>query len=412
MGAAATESATAVSAKRTAGEPTPRRLRTIDDLDLAGRRVFLRADLNVPLEDGRVADDARILAALPTIEELRYRGCAIVLVSHLGRPHGVDAALSLRPVAERLRQLTDAPVTLAPAVVGEDVQRLAEGLAPGEILLLENVRFEPGETTNDPRLANSLAGLADCYVNDAFGAAHRAHASTVGIADRLPSAAGRLMEREVGALSAILEHPARPLVAVLGGAKVADKIGVVRRFLEIADSVLIGGAMAFPFLAAEGHRTGASRCASDDVAIAASVLGASHAERLELPDDLVVAQSASADASRQTLESVDVPDGWLGLDIGPHTAERYAERIAGAGSVFWNGPMGVFEVAPFAAGTSAVAEAVAASAAITVVGGGETVSAVRRLGLERRIDHVSTGGGATLELLEGRILPGVEVLVL
>ena len=410
MGAAETESATAFSAKRTAGEPTPTRLRTIDDLDLGGWRVLLRADLNVPLKDGRVADDARILASLPTIEELRHRGCAIVLVSHLGRPHGVDAALSLRPVAERLRQLTDAPVTLAPAVVGDDVQRLAEGLRPGEILLLENVRFEPGETTNDSRLADSLAALADYYVNDAFGAAHRAHASTVGTADRLPSAAGRLMEREVGALSAILEHPARPLVAVLGGAKVADKIGVVRRFLEIADSVLIGGAMAFPFLAAEGRRTGASRCASEDVAIAASVLGASHAERLELPDDLVVAQSASADASRQTLESVDVPDGWLGLDIGPHTAERYAERIAGAGSVFWNGPMGVFEIGPFAAGTGAVAEAVAASAAITVVGGGETVSAVRRLGLERRVDHVSTGGGATLELLEGRILPGVEVL--
>jgi phosphoglycerate kinase len=386
------------------------RLRTIDDLDVAGRRVLLRADLNVPLADGRVADDARIVAALPTIEELRGRGAAIVLVSHLGRPHGVDPALSLRPVAERLRQLTNAPITLAPAVVGEDVSRLAMHLDPGSILLLENVRFEPGETANDPLLADALAALADVYVDDAFGSAHRAHASTEGVTHRLPSAAGRLIEREVAALGAILEHPARPLVAVLGGAKVADKIGVVQRFLELADALLIGGAMAFPFLAARGHGVGASRCAPEEVEIAATVLAGPRAERLELPSDLVVARAASAEVPRLTLDSVEVPDSWIGLDIGPRTAERYAERIATAGSVFWNGPMGVFELDPFADGTRAVARAVAASAATTVVGGGETVSALRLCGLEARIDHVSTGGGATLELLEGRTLPGIEAL--
>jgi phosphoglycerate kinase len=390
---------------------TRERLRTIDDLDVAGRRVLLRADLNVPLDNGRVADDARILASLPTIEELRRRGAAIVLISHLGRPHGIDRALSLAPVAERLAQLTEATVTLAPAVVGDEVRDIAERLTPGEILLLENVRFEPGETANDPQLAQALASLADVYVDDAFGSAHRAHASTEGVTHLLPSAAGRLMEREVAALEEILKQPSRPLVAVLGGAKVADKIGVVQRFLEIADTLLIGGAMAFPFLAAAGHSVGASRCAPEDLAVAEKVLVSAGAERIELPDDLVVAQSVSAAAAHRTLQSPEVPPGWLGLDIGPRTAARYAELIAKAGSVFWNGPMGVFEIEGFAAGTRTVAQAVAASAATTVVGGGDTVSALRRLGLEGRIDHVSTGGGATLELIEGRALPGVEALI-
>jgi phosphoglycerate kinase len=386
-------------------------MRTIDDLEVAGRTVLVRADLNVPLDHGRVVDDTRIRAALPTIEELRDRGAAIVLMSHLGRPHGPDPSLSLRPVAERLAELTDAPVALAPAVVGDAVRRMAAALAPGEILLLENVRFEPGETVNDPALSESFAALADAYVDDAFGAAHRAHASTEGVAHLLPSAAGRLIERELRALNAVLEHPARPLVAVLGGAKVADKIGVVRRFLEIADQLLIGGAMAFPFLAAQGHQMGASRCEPTDVAIAAQALAGDRQGRLQLPVDLVIAQAANAAARGRTIEGVDVPDGWLALDIGPRTAARYAELVRSAGTVFWNGPMGVFELDPFAAGTRALAEALATTEATTVAGGGETVAALGELGLASEIDHVSTGGGATLELIEGRALPGVQALM-
>ena len=386
------------------------RMRTLDEFDVAGRRVLVRADLNVPLSDGHVADDTRIVAALPTIEELRGHGAAIVLASHLGRPQGVDLSLSLRPVAERLRSLTDARVTLAPAVVGAEVHRLAEQLAPGEILLLENLRFEPGETRNDPGFARELAGLADVYVDDAFGAAHRAHASTEGVTHLLPSAAGRLLEREVAVLDALLSHPARPLLAVLGGAKVSDKIGVVERFLTLADHLLIGGAMAYPFLAAQGHDVGASRCAPEDVAVAAAALEGAGAGKLELPEDLVIAEAIDADAKTRVIDSVEVPDGWLGLDIGPATAARFAELIGAAATVFWNGPMGVFELEPFAAGTRAVAQAVGASTATTVIGGGETVAAARRYGVVERIDHVSTGGGATLELLEGRRLPGVEAL--
>lgn len=385
-------------------------LRTLDDLDLEGRRVLLRADLNVPLDDGHVADDARILAALATIEELRRREASIVLCSHLGRPKGVDLGLSLAPIAARLRQLTTAPVSLAPAVVGADVRKLAEALEPGEILLLENLRYDPGETANDRDFAAALASLAEVYVNDAFGCAHRAHASTEGVTHLLPSAAGLLMVREVASLEGILETPRRPLVAGLGGAKVSDKIGVVERFLTLADHLLIGGAMAFPFLAAQGHQIGASRCTPEDREIAANALAGAVVQRLELPIDLVVAQEASAGAPALTIDSVDVDDGWLGLDIGPRTVERYASLIQSAGSVFWNGPMGVFELAPFAAGTRAIAEAVANSPATTVVGGGETVAAVRRLGLADRIDHVSTGGGATLELIEGKALPGVIAL--
>jgi phosphoglycerate kinase len=387
------------------------RLHTIDDLEVCGRRVLVRADLNVPLDHGRVVDDSRITAALPTIEELRERGAAIVLMSHLGRPHGIDPSLSLRPVAERLAELTDAPVTLAPAVVGDAVRRMAAALAPGEILLLENVRFEAGETVNDPVLSQSFAALGNAYVDDAFGTAHRAHASTEGVAHLLPSAAGRLMERELEALSSVLEHPARPLVAVLGGAKVADKIGVVRRFLEIADRLLIGGAMAFPFLSAQGHRVGASRCDPGDLEVAAATLAGAPRGRLQLPVDLVIAEAASTDARRRTIDCLDVPDGWIALDIGPRTAEQYAGLIQSAGTVFWNGPMGVFELDPFAAGTRAIAGALAGTSATTIAGGGETVAALREFGLTAQIDHVSTGGGATLELIEGRALPGVQALM-
>jgi phosphoglycerate kinase len=394
-------------------------MRTLEQLDVEGKRVLVRVDFNVPLgkdSEGRtvVADDTRIVAALETIEELRAHGASIVLVSHLGRPEGRrEEDLSLAPVAARLAELTSAPVTLAPKVVGDEVRTLAEGLGEGELLLLENVRFEPGETTNDPALARALAELADVYVNDAFGAAHRAHASTEGVAHLLPSVAGRLLEREVGTLTKILKDPPRPLVAVIGGAKVADKIGVIDRFLDVADVVIIGGAMCFPFLCAQGHGVGESLCGGEDVEHARRALAkATDPGRasVELPTDLVIGDRLAADAVHRPLDGVEVPEGWMGLDIGPRSAERYAAEIARAGSVFWNGPMGAFELEPFAAGTRRVAEAVAAASGVTVVGGGDSAAALAAFGLESTVDHLSTGGGATLELVEGRALPGVEAL--
>jgi phosphoglycerate kinase len=393
-------------------------VRSIDDLDVSGRRVLVRVDFNVPLDRGgeaiAVADDTRIRAALDTIEDLRGRGARLVLVSHLGRPEGRrEEDLSLAPVVARLRELTDASVTLAPAVVGDQVRALTEALSDGEILVLENVRFEPGETSNDPRLAAALAELADLYVNDAFGAAHRAHASTEGVAHLLPAAAGRLLESEVRTITGILENPPRPLVAVVGGAKVADKIAVIDRFLDVADVVIIGGAMCFPFLSAQGHAVGESLCEQEDVEHARRALAKATDPRrasVELPEDLVIADRFAADADHRVLDSVEVPEGWMGLDIGPATAERYAARIATAGSVFWNGPMGAFEMAPFAAGTRRVAEAVAAAPGVTVVGGGDSAAALAQFGLEDAVDHLSTGGGATLELVEGRELPGVAAL--
>ncbi len=395
-------------------------MRSLEQLDVQGKRVLVRVDFNVPLAVGEtgaieVADDTRIRASLPTIEELRARGARLVLVSHLGRPLGARAAeLSLAPVVQRLRELlAGAGVTLAPAVVGDEVRALTESLAEGEILVLENVRFEPGETSNDPELARGLAELADLYVNDAFGAAHRAHASTEGVAHLLPHAAGRLLEREVRTLTEILESPRRPLVAVIGGSKVADKIAVIDRFLGLADTVIIGGAMCFPFLAAKGHTVGASLCDAQDIEHARAALakaagpGQAH---LELPEDLVIADRFAAEAQRRVLAGVDVPDGWMGLDIGPASAERYALTIAAAGTVFWNGPMGAFELEPYAAGTRRVAEAVAAAAGVTVVGGGDSAAALAQFGLEHTVSHLSTGGGATLELVEGRVLPGVQAL--
>jgi len=389
-------------------------VKTLRDLgDLDGKRVLVRVDFNVPLEQGRVADDMRIRAALPTIEELRRRGARIVLVSHLGRPKDREPSLSLSPVGARLGELLAAPVTVAPGVVGDDVRAAVDGLGDGDLLLLENVRYEPGETKNDPELARSLADLADVYVDDAFGAAHRAHASTEGVARLVDQrAAGLLLEREVDTLTSVLEDPARPLVSVLGGAKVSDKIGVIDRFRESADTILIGGAMCFPFLAAQGHSVGDSLCAQDDVELARRILdsGSSTRARLELPVDLVIAQQFSEGVEALELDGLDVPDGWMGLDIGPRTAAAYGEVIASAGTVFWNGPMGAFELAPFAAGTRAVAEAVAAAPGTTVVGGGDSAAALQRFGLTERVTHLSTGGGATLEMIEGKPLPGVEAL--
>jgi phosphoglycerate kinase len=399
-------------------------VRSIDDLDVRGRRVLVRVDLNVPLAvsaDGKVelADDTRIRAALPTIEELRAEGARVVLVSHLGRPKGrYEQALSMAPVAARLRELTGAEVRLAPAVVGEEVKALTEQLHDGELLLLENVRFEEGETDNDPALARALAELADLYVDDAFGAAHRAHASTEGVAHLLPSAAGRLLEGEVKTLTGIIDHPARPLVAIVGGSKVADKIAVIDRFLQVADVVMIGGAMCFPFLCAQGHSVGESLCCDEDVEHARHLLARAsdtHSPqpgraRLLVPSDLVLGDRLADDAQHRALDGVEVPPGWMGLDVGPGTAERYAREIECAGTVFWNGPMGAFEYAPFASGTRAVAEAMAKAPGLTVVGGGDSASALAHFGLEDTVDHLSTGGGATLELVEGRTLPGVVAL--
>jgi phosphoglycerate kinase len=389
-------------------------VKTLRDLgDLDGKRVLVRVDFNVPLENGAVADDMRIRAALPTIEELRRRGARIVLVSHLGRPKDREPSLSLAPVAERLAELTDVPVSLAPGVVGDDVRSAVDGLGDGDLLLLEHVRYEPGETKNDPELARSLASLADVYVDDAFGAAHRAHASTEGVARLVPEhAGGLLLEREVNTLMGVLENPARPLVSVLGGAKVSDKIGVIDRFRESADTILIGGAMCFPFLAAEGHSVGDSLCAAEDVELARRTIesGASTQADLLLPLDLVIGDRFAEDANVRAIDGVDVPDGWMGLDIGPQTRDAYSEVIADAGTVFWNGPMGAFELAPFAAGTSAIAYAVATAAGTTVVGGGDSAAALRKFGLDGEVTHLSTGGGATLELIEGRQLPGVEAL--
>jgi len=373
------------------------------------RRVLLRADLNVPLEDGSVADDTRIRAALPTLELLIERGAAIVLVSHLGRPKGADPELSMAPVRDRLADLLGVPVELAPGVVGDDVRALAEATGPGSVLLLENSRFEPGETRNDPELGAALAQLADLYVNDAFGAAHRAHATTEGVARLLPAYAGLLLEREVEELTRVRDEPERPLVVVLGGAKVSDKIGVLERFLEIADEVLIGGAMCFAFFRAQGIGTGDSLVDDEGVEMARGLLR--NPRGLELPTDLVLGDSFSADAERRDGDGVEVPDGWMGLDVGPRTVAAYADAIAGAGTVLWNGPMGAFELEPFAAGTRGVAEAVAAAPGHTVVGGGDSAAALAEFGLADRVDWLSTGGGASLELLEGRELPGVAVLL-
>lgn len=388
--------------------------RTVRDLEVAeGERVLARVDFNVPLEEGRVADDARIRAALPTIELLLGDEARLILCSHLGRPTGRDPATSLRPASDRLRELIEAPVHQAPEVIGPEVRRGAERLEPGSVLVLENTRWERGETENDPDLSEELASLADAYVDDAFGSAHRAHASTVGVAEVLrPAVAGLLVEREVVTLRSIVESPERPLVVLLGGAKVSDKIALIDRFLDTADSLLIGGAMCFSFFRAEGKPTGDSLAEEEGVELARKALEKARSSRcrLLLPLDLVLGDSFDAQAERRAQDGTDVPDGWMGLDIGRSSAEAYAAVIAGAGTVFWNGPMGAFELEPFAAGTRAVAEAVAESPGTTVVGGGDSAAALAEFGLADRVDHLSTGGGASLELLEGKPLPGVEVL--
>jgi phosphoglycerate kinase len=387
---------------------------SVRDADVKGRRVLVRVDFNVPLKDGEVVDDTRIRAALPTLELLRERGAALVLASHLGRPGGkVDPALSLAPVSRRLAELLGVSVTQAPKVVGAEVELAAGCLGPGEIVVLENTRYEPGETQNDPMLAGSLASLAQVYVNDAFGAAHRAHASTEGVAHHLPGYAGLLLEREVTELNKVVEDPARPLVVVLGGAKVSDKVGVIDRFLEVADQILIGGAMCFSFFKAQGMEIGDSLFDDESVESAREALAKAESAdtKLTLPVDLVLGREFNADTERQELDGTEVPEGWMGLDVGPKTGALYADAVGKAGTVLWNGPMGAFEMEPFAGGTRAVADAVAAAPGKTVVGGGDSVAAMVQFGLQDKVNWLSTGGGASLELLEGKKLPGVEALI-
>jgi len=388
--------------------------RTVRDLELEeGERVLVRVDFNVPLDGSRVADDARIRAALPTIELLLEGLASLILCSHLGRPKGRDPKTSLAPVSARLGELIDAPVLQAPEVIGPEVRRGADRLRPGSVLVLENTRWERGETENDPALAEELAALGHAYVDDAFGAAHRAHASNVGVTDHLrPAVAGLLLEREVTTLRAIVEAPERPLVVVLGGAKVSDKIALIDRFLDTADALLIGGAMCFSFFRAQDIPTGDSLVEEEGVELARRALAKAESSdcRLVLPTDLVLADRFDADAERREQDGTEVPDGWMGLDIGPRSAAAYGDEVGRAGTVFWNGPMGAFEMEPFAAGTRTVAEAVAAAPGTTVVGGGDSAAALAQFGLDDEVDHLSTGGGAALELLEGKPLPGVEVL--
>jgi phosphoglycerate kinase len=387
----------------------PADLPRLEDLpDLKGSRVLLRADFNVPLREGRVADELRIVTVLPTIEWLRDRGAAVVACGHLGRPKGKpDPQWSLAPVAERLGELLGVEVPLAPQVVGPTAASMAASLAPGDVMLLENLRFHPGETGNDPAFCVSLCDPVDAYVNEAFGASHREHASIVGPPRLLPSAAGRLLEREVEVLGGLLHEPRRPFVAVLGGSKVSDKLGVIDALLDRCDTILVGGAMAFTFLAAQGHPIGDSLVEPDRVDACRGLLATG---RVKVPVDVVVAQDIAEDAPTRIVGAGGIPDGWKGLDIGPETAAIFSDAIADAATVLWNGPMGVFEVTPFAAGTRAVAEAVADTHGFTVIGGGDSAAAVRQFGLADRVDHVSTGGGASLELIELGDLPGLAAL--
>jgi phosphoglycerate kinase len=387
--------------------------KTVRDVDVTGKRVLVRVDFNVPLKDGRVTDDARIRAALPTIKYLQERDCRVILMSHLGRPKDApDSALQLDPVAIRLGQLLAAPVRKVSALSGVGVEAAVTAMKPGDVLLLENSRFDPREKKNDPGLVKELARLGDLYVNDAFSAAHRAHATTAGLATVLPAVAGFQMEKELTALDGLLAEPKRPFVVVLGGAKVTDKIKVIDRFLDLADQVLIGGAMSFTFLKAKGLSVGASKVEEEGVSVAADALqkAACVSCELVLPSDVLVADAFAEDADTQVVGVDAIPDGWMGLDIGPQTAATYAAAVAEAGEVFWNGPMGVFEMAPFAGGTRAVAEAMASSLGVTVVGGGDSVAALNKLGLADKMDHVSMGGGASLEFIEGVALPGVTTL--
>ncbi len=390
--------------------------KTVEDLKVSGKRVIVRVDFNVPQDKktGAITDDKRIRGALPTISYLVKNNAKVILVSHLGRPkNGPEAIFSMKPAADRLAELIGQPVILASDVIGDDAKAKAAALKDGEILMLENVRFHKEETKNDPAFAAQLASLADLYVNDAFGTAHRAHASTAGLANFLPSASGYLIAKELDVMGKALSEPARPFVAILGGAKVSDKIGVIDNLIEKADAIIIGGGMAYTFFAAQGYSIGTSLCEADKLDLAKGLLekAAAKGVKLLLPIDNVVADAFSADANAQTVDSTQMPDGWMGLDIGPKTIALFSETIATAKTVVWNGPMGVFEFDRFAEGTRLVAKAIAASSAVSIIGGGDSAAAVEKLGYADQVTHISTGGGASLEFLEGKVLPGIDSLL-
>ncbi len=391
--------------------------KTVQDIDVKGRKVLLRCDFNVPMAldgSGVITDDQRIRAALPTIQYLLDQNAAVIACSHMGKPKGVVVPeLSLKPVAVRLSQLLGKPVIMAEDVVGPDARAKAQALQPGQILLLENTRFEPGETKNDPALAKAMADMAEVYVSDAFGAVHRAHASTAGVADYLPAVSGFLIQKELDFIGGALANPKRPLVAILGGSKVSSKIGVINNLLQVADTILIGGGMAYTFFAAKGGKVGNSLLEADWEAYANDMVKKAEEKgvKLLLPVDTVCADAFAPDAKIQVVGAGEVPDGWQGLDIGPETVRLYCEAVADVGTVIWNGPMGVFEFPAFAKGTEAVAEALSKTDAITIIGGGDSAAAVQQLGYADKMTHISTGGGASLEFMEGKELPGVACLL-
>ena len=389
--------------------------KTIEDIQVAGKKVLVRVDFNVPLsEDGKVADDKRIVAALPTVKYLLANNAKVILCSHLGRPKGeVNLKYSLAPVAERLAELLpDTRIVFAKDTIGESAKAAIADMKDGEIVLLENTRFHKEEEKNDPAFAKALADLADIFVSDAFGTVHRAHASTAGVADYIPAVAGYLIGKELGIMGEALENPVRPFVAILGGAKVSDKIGVIKNLLAKCDSLIIGGGMAYTFFKAMGYEIGNSLLDADSIELAKELMAEAKERGVNflLPVDTVVAKEFAADAEHKTVASDEIPAGWQGLDIGPKTVELFRETIVNAKTVIWNGPMGVFEFPAFAVGTKAIAQACADCEGTTIVGGGDSASAVKKLGYANKITHISTGGGASLEFLEGKVLPGVAVL--
>lgn len=385
--------------------------KTVKDIDLKGKRVLMRVDFNVPMREGKVTDDKRIRASLPTMQYVLDQGASLILMSHLGRPKGGPSPeFSLRPVSEVLSSLLGIPVKMAPDTVGPEVESMARVLQPGEVLLLENTRFYPGEEKNDPELAKKMAALADVYVNDAFGSAHRAHSSTEGVAQFLPAVSGFLMEQELEYLGRATTHPERPYVAILGGAKISDKISVVDHLLARADLLIIGGGMANTFLAAKGYNMQDSLVETDSIETAKSIMEKS-GDKVLLPIDAVIADKFDAEASTQVVPVDKIPAGWRMMDIGPKSVEAFKNSIRDAKLIVWNGPMGVFEMPKFAEGTFAIAKALAESGATTVIGGGDSASAVKKAGVAKQMTHVSTGGGASLEFLEGKELPGVAALM-
>ncbi len=387
--------------------------KTIEDIDVKGTSVLVRCDFNVPMKDGAISNDKRIVAALPTIQYLTGHGAKVILCSHMGRPKGEFLPeFSLSPVAQRLSQLLEQPVKMAKDVIGPDAKALAASLEEGEVMLLENVRYHKEETKNDPAFSKELASLAEIYVNDAFGTAHRAHCSTTGVADYLPAVCGYLIQKEISVMGGALNNPQRPLVAILGGSKVSDKIGVINNLLEKVDTLVVGGGMAYTFLKAMGHTVGASLCEDDKLELAKEMLAKAKERGVDLllPVDHKAGDRFAEDCQVSVIDGLDIPDGWMGMDIGPASVALFCTAVKKAGTVIWNGPMGVFEFPNFAEGTLEMAKAIAESGAVSIIGGGDSVSAVTKLGFADKMTHISTGGGASLEFLEGLELPGIAAL--